>query len=370
MKEIYFYTPTKIYFERGGILKYLSLVKNYGKKVLIVSGKNFIFKSGIFEKIKEIFEKEKINYALFSKVNPEPDTENVEEGVEFCKKEKCDVIVAIGGGSPLDVGKCIALRAMNEGHIKDFFGEVECKNEPLPIIAIPTTCGTGSEVTRYAVIIDKLANTKKTVSNEKIMPVMAILDPNVLDYLPEKLIGATGMDAFCHAAESYLAINSDYISKFFAIESLKLLSGNLKKAINGDKESKEKVFLASTFAGYAINRTGTIIVHGIAYSLTIKYGIHHGTANALFLPYVLEFMKENEYQEEIKELEKIVGSISELKNFLTQIGLPIKLRDIGVKKDDIEELIDLSIKGCERAMKRMKFVLSREHFEKIINSAF
>ncbi|MCX7916975.1 MAG: iron-containing alcohol dehydrogenase, partial [bacterium] len=225
-------------------------------------------------------------------------------------------------------------------------------------------------VTKYAVIIDKVENTKKTVASEKLMPLLAIIDPNLLDYLPEKLISATGMDAFCHSIESYLATTSDYMSKLFASESLKLISENLEKAVKGDKISREKVFLASTFAGFAINRTGTIIVHGIGYSLTIKYGIHHGTANALFLPYVLEFMKENGYKEEIKEIERIIGITSELPNLISKIGLPIKLREIGVKKEDIEELINLSIKGCERAMKRMKFVLSREDFLKIITSAY
>ncbi|MCM8810126.1 MAG: iron-containing alcohol dehydrogenase [Candidatus Omnitrophica bacterium] len=370
MDEIYFFAPTKIYFRRNGIENYLPLVKNYGKKVLIVSGKNFIYKSGLFEKIKNIFEKEKIDFSIFSNVKPEPDVENVEEGTEFCEKENCDLIVAIGGGSALDVGKCIALRVKNQGNLKDYFGEANLKNQPLPIIAVPTTCGTGSEVTRYAVIIDEKEKTKKTVASEKIIPVLAILDPDVLDFLPPKLIGATGMDAFSHSVESYLATTSDYMSKLFAIESLKLLYENLKRAVEGDKQAKEKIFLASTFAGYAINRTGTIIVHGIGYSLTIKYGIHHGTANALFLPYILEFMKENKYEKEIEELENIICRTSELKNFIIKLGLPIKLREIGAKQQDIEELVELSIKGCERAMKRMKFNLTKQDFYRIINHAY
>ncbi|HOK56507.1 MAG TPA: iron-containing alcohol dehydrogenase [bacterium] len=370
MNGIYFYTPTKIFFERNGIEKYLPLVKNYGNKVLIVSGKNFIYKSGLMDKIKNIFDKENIDYSVFSNVNPEPDIENVEEGVELCKKENCNVILAIGGGSALDAGKCIAVMSKNEGSLKNYFGEVEYKNNPLTVIAVPTTCGTGSEVTRYAVIVDKEEKTKKTVSSEKIMPKIAILDPDLLDYLPSKLIAATGMDAFSHAVESYLATISDYVSKLFSLESLKLLKENLKRAVDGDKESKEKVFLASTFAGYAINKTGTIIVHGIGYSLTIKYNTHHGTANSLFLPYILEFLKKNNYKKEIEELENIIGTNSELKNFITSIGLPSKLRDIRVKEEDIEELVNLSIKGCERAMKKMKFVLTRNDFLEIINSAF
>ncbi|MGB9677793.1 MAG: iron-containing alcohol dehydrogenase [Candidatus Ratteibacteria bacterium] len=221
MNGIYFYSPTKIYFERKGIEKYLKFVKDYGGKVLIVSGRNFIYKTGLIEKIKNIFEKEKIKYAIFSQVNPEPDVENVEKGVEFCRREKCDVIVAIGGGSAIDVGKCIAIMAKNKGNLRDYFGEVEYENQVLPIIGIPTTCGTGSEVTRYAVIVDKSQMTKKTISSEKIMPRVAIMDPDLLDYLPSHLVAATGMDAFCHAAESYLANISDFVSRFFSVLPVK-----------------------------------------------------------------------------------------------------------------------------------------------------
>jgi len=228
MEKIYFYLPTKIYFEKEGIEKYLSEVKNYGNKVLIVSGKNFIFKSGLFERIKNIFVREKIEYSHFPGVESEPDTENVERGVEFCKKENCDCILTVGGGSAMDVGKGIAVRSKNPGRIEDYFGEKEYENEPLPVIAIPTTCGTGSEVTRYSVIVYRKENTKKAITGEKIIPKMAILDSSVLTTLPPNLIAATGMDAFSHSAESFLSIRKDNFLSVSTSPSLFLPNLKLK----------------------------------------------------------------------------------------------------------------------------------------------
>jgi len=368
MKKIYFHLPTKIYFEKGGIEKYLSEIKSYGNKVFIVSGKNFIFKSGLFERIRNIFEKEKIEFSHFPEVKPEPDTENVEKGVEFCRKEKCDCILAVGGGSAMDVGKAIAVRSKNPGKIENYFGEKEYENEPLPVVAIPTTCGTGSEVTRYSVIVYRRENTKKTVRSEKIIPKVAILDSSVLDTLPEKLIAATGMDAFSHSAESFLSIRKDKFSEIFSIESLKILWEFLPSAVKGNEESKEKVFFASLLGGLAINKTGTIIIHGMGYSLTVKYGVHHGTANALLLPYVFEYLYENGYREEIEKLNEIWGDTENLKNFVKNLNLPVRLRDVGVKEEDMEELTELAKIGCERALKNIK--IKEVDFGKILNSAF
>ncbi|RKY32498.1 MAG: hypothetical protein DRP67_00760 [Candidatus Omnitrophota bacterium] len=368
MEKIYFYLPTKVFFEKGGIEKYLPQIKNYGNKFLIVSGRNFIFRSGLFERIKNILEKERIEFSHFSNVKPEPDTENVEEGVEFCKKEGCDCIVAIGGGSAIDVGKAIALRSKNSGRIENYFGEKEYENEPLPVIAIPTTCGTGSEVTRYSVLVYRKENTKKTIISDRIIPKVAILDSSVLDTLPESLVAATGMDAFSHSAESFLSVKKDKLSEIFSIESLKILWEFLPSAVKGDDESKEKVFFSSLLAGFAINKTGTIIVHGIGYSLTVKYGIHHGTANALLLPYVFKYLYKNGYREEIERLGNIFGKVENIKNFVKKLGLPVRLKDIGVKEDDIDELVKLSKTGCERALKNMK--IKEIDFREILISAF
>lgn len=372
MENIYFYMGARVYFEKGGIEKYLPEIKRYGKKILIVSGKSFIFKSGLFEKITSILSKERIEYTSYPGVNPEPDTDDVDNGAKLCIKENCDCILAVGGGSAMDVGKAIAVVASNGGSVRDYFGEMEYKNEPLPVIAIPTTCGTGSEVTRFAVIVERSQNTKKTVSSEKIIPKIAILDGEVLSTLPINLVVATGMDAFSHAAESYLSKRADTLSKMFSKESLKILLESLPQAKRepASLEAREKLLLASLIAGFGLNRTGTIIVHGMGYALTISYNTHHGTANALLLPYVFEYLKQNGYKEEVEELERLWGKTEKLNEFVKNLGLPSRLRDIGVGKDEIEKLAELAVVGTQRSMKNMKIIIGKEEFKKIFESAW
>ncbi|MCM8760420.1 MAG: iron-containing alcohol dehydrogenase [Candidatus Omnitrophica bacterium] len=372
MNSIYFHTGTKVYFERGGIEKYLPEIKKYAKKVLIVSGKSFIFKSGLFEKITGVLSKEGIEYISYPGADPEPDTEDVDKGAELCIKEGCDGILAVGGGSAMDVGKAIAVVATNRGSVRNYFGEVEYQNQPLPIIAIPTTCGTGSEVTRFAVIIDRSQNTKKTVSSEKIIPKLSILDAEVLRSLPLHLVVATGMDAFSHATESYLSKRADFISKMFARESLKILLEFIPqtKKEPDSLDARERLLLASLIAGFALNKTGTIIVHGMGYALTILYNTHHGTANALLLPYVFEYLKRNGYEQEMAELERLWGDTERLNDFVKSLGLPSRLRDIGVEKDETEKLADLAIVGTQRSMKNMKIQMGRGDFKKIFESAW
>lgn len=371
MKNIYYYLPAKVYFERGGVEKYLPRLKNYGSKALIVTGKKFVFETGLLDRIKKILDENGMSYAVFPKAEPEPPVENVEEGANFCRKEKCDVILAVGGGSAMDVGKAIAVLTANSGSLRKYFGEMEYENEPLPVIAVPTTCGTGSEVTRYAVIVDKEGGTKKTVRSEKIIPKIAILDSEILKSLPSKLVSATGMDAFSHSVESFLSKKATYLTKMFAFESIKLLWKFLPKA-NDNQDNldfKEEVFLGSLLAGFAINHTGTIMVHGMGYSLTIKQGIHHGTANALLMPYVLEYLRQNEYEDEIKELEKIYGSSENLLNFIRGIGLPVKLSEVGVEESELENLSELCELGCQRAVKNMKVTPSKNDYFNILKKS-
>jgi alcohol dehydrogenase class IV len=370
MEKIYFSMQAKIYFERGVLERYLPEIKNYGRRILIVSGKSSIFKSGLYDRIANILSENGIEFTSYSDVRPEPDTDDVERGVEACKN--CDCILAVGGGSAMDAGKAIAVMIPNRGSVKDYFGEVEYKNEPLPVVAVPTTCGTGSEVTRFAVIVDRQAQTKKTINSEKIIPRLSILDADLLQTLPQKLVMATGMDAFSHSAESFLSSKADYISRMFAKDSLKLLMKFLPEAYadTGNTDAVESLFLASLLAGLAINRTGTIIVHGMGYSLTVKHNIHHGTANAILLPYVFEYLKENGYGEEISELEEVWGDTDRLKDFVKSIGLPSSLKEAGLRESDLDELADLSLIGAQRALRNMRIKIDRDDFRKILQNAF
>jgi alcohol dehydrogenase len=353
MEQIYFHLPTKIFFGSNSLERNLPILSSYGKKILIVTGKQSAQKSGLLQKIERILRQEGLAWQVFNDVPPEPDTSACEKGAEAALSFGADLILGVGGGSPLDVAKAIAVLAVNQGKTSDYFGEDAFTLSPLPVIAIPTTCGTGSEITKYAVIIDEKERTKKTISSEKIIPAVAIVDPDLLKTLPSNLIAGSGMDALAHAIEGFLSKKSNSLTRIWSIESIQLVKSSLIHAIEKREGSLETIMLASLFAGFVINHTGTIMVHGMGYPLTINYQLHHGTANALMLPYVLQFLKTHGYAEEIKTISAIV-SPKEIASLTKKSGLPSTLAEINISNNDINRLAQEASIGCERSFKNMK----------------
>lgn len=371
MDGVYFSMPARVFFSRGALAARLPEARHYGRKALLVSGRTFLFRSGLREVIGDILARAGLECVSYAGVNPEPETGDVEKGAALCRRHACDCIIAVGGGSALDAGKAIAVCAVNDGPPESFFALDTFPRPPLPVIAVPTTCGTGSEVTRFAVLVDPAARTKKTINSEAIIPKLAILDPDLLQTLPEKLVAATAMDAFTHAAESFLARRADHLSRLLAVNALETLWSQLPRLRQAPDDTGllDKIFLASLIAGLAINRTGTIVLHGMAYALTIRYRLHHGTANALLLPRVFAYLRDNGYENEISELEKTWGETARLSDFVTGLGLPGRLADIGADKDDLDELADLAVAGTRRALANMKIPMDRAVFRDILAAA-
>ncbi|MCM8758903.1 MAG: iron-containing alcohol dehydrogenase [Candidatus Omnitrophica bacterium] len=367
LNRINFYLPTRVIFGSGSIKDFLPNVRYLGNKFLIATGRNFARSSGLLDFVCKIMEEANLSFQVFEGISPEPTIDDCVKVAQAGKIFGADVIIALGGGSAMDVGKAAAVLIMNPGNLRDFFGEEKFDNEPLPVIAIPTTCGSGSEVTRYAVIIDPQENTKKTVSSERIIPKLAILDPTILRTLPSALVAGTSMDALSHAIEGFLSIKANHITRMFSRESINLIKNNIIEAVTtGASEKLELVFLGSLYAGFVINHTGTIFVHGMAYGLAIKYGIHHGTANALCLPYALTFLKEHGYFHDVEEIEKIL-TVDTLFDIYKKIGIPIKLSDIGLGQKDIKQLAEMAVKGCERSFRNMRVTFGMNDFIEIFS---
>ena len=373
MKPFNFYLPTRIRFERGGLDRYLPEIGKYGKKILLVTGRRFALESGLVERIMKILAGAGLTCSHFFDVDPEPTVENVEAGAAFCRKEGCDAVLAVGGGSAMDAAKGMAVLAVNDGSLRDYFGEVSFRHEPLPVVAVPTTCGTGSEITRYAVIVERRERTKKTVSNELLIPKLAVMDADLLDTLPERLVAATGMDAFSHALEGFLANKANDMTRFFSLESMRILHAFLPRVgdVSDRKETRERIFFASLVAGFVINHTGTILIHGMGYSLTIKHAVHHGTANGLLLPYVVSYLKEHGYGAEIGMMEKaVLGEEPEnLFSLVERAGLPTRLSALGIREEELDELTDLAMIGCQRSYRNMKKPLARDEVRAILRQA-
>ncbi len=334
---------------------------------MIATGRKSARSSGLLDLVCRILKETNLDFEVFEGISPEPTIDDCVKVANAGLSLGADSIIAIGGGSAIDVSKAAGVLIKNPGSLQDYFGEEKFNSDPVPVVAIPTTCGSGSEVTRYAVIIDPQANTKKTVSSERIIPKIAILDPMVLETLPSSLIAGTAMDALCHAIEGFLSVKANHLTRIFSKESIKLIKDSIVEASVGRSPEKiEKVFLGSMYAGFVINHTGTIFIHGMAYGLAIKYGIHHGTANALCLPHALKFLKNHGYSEEIDEMEKIFR-IDTIFDIYEKTGIPARLNDVGLGNGDIIPLAELAVRGCERSFRNMKTTFNRDDFVEIFS---
>ena len=350
----------------------LKEARELGGSALLVTGKHFAKSSGLLKRVESILAKEKIKTTEFCEVEEDPSVKTVEKGGELARRKKCNFIIGLGGGSPMDVAKGIAVLATNPGGLRQYFGSEKLKSPPLPILTIPTTAGTGSEVTRYAVITDWKAQTKKVVSSYSILPRISIIDPSLTLSLPQKLTASTGMDAFSHALEGYLSTNANSLTETFSIEAIKLIKKYLPLVYRKNSDFfREKVSLAALYAGMVINRTGTIIVHGMGYALSLDYGLQHGAANALLLPYVMDYLEKGRvYQKRLKEILKTTKVKECLLKLNRGLNLPLTLKEIGVEKKDLNSLSLRAIKNCKRALLRMSVSLKQKDFLSIYKSAF
>ena len=336
------YLPTKVIFGTGKLNELSEHLPTSIKRVLIITGKRSSRENGSLQALQDVFKKLRITYEVFDRVEPNPSTNTVNEAGQLARNESPDIIVGLGGGSAMDAAKCVAVLATNPGNIEDYIGK-EATNSPLPIVAIPTTAGTGSEVTQYAVLTDTKLNRKRAYASTKIFPVLAVLDPQFTVTMPAHVTIDTGMDALTHAIEGYLSTRATPISDILAIEAIKLIKTYLPKAATngGDLTARSHMLYASMLAGMVISQTRTIMLHAIGYPLTTLYGIPHGRANAIMLPYVLDFLMDVR-ADRIEEIIKLFGGkdLTAIKQFVHSLGISTKLSDYGITEPNIARFVD------------------------------
>lgn len=287
-----FFTPNHLIFGDGtakSIGGYLSKLNS--KRVLIITDMGLV-KAGLVDRIKKYID-ESIDFSLvFSEVKPNPTTTNVHRGVEIVANEEIDTLVAIGGGSPIDAAKAISALVTNKGSILDYeLGKNEFSLPGLPLIAIPTTAGTGSEATMASVILDEEANRKFDIVSKYMTPVFSLVDPETTYTLPASMTAYTGMDALTHAIEGYTATLANPITDAIHLHAITQIWNNLEKVVQDgtNKEGRRQVMLGSMMAGIGFPNSGLGAVHGLCYALGCQYHLGHGLANAILLPYVMKF---------------------------------------------------------------------------------
>ncbi len=284
-----------------------SIAHTHARKVLIVTDAVLV-EIGLIDRVTESLRAAGMEWSIYSGVEPDPTFTHVQEGLALLQLESCDAILAVGGGSPMDAAKLISALATNRVDISKLEGIMKVRRSPMPLYAIPTTAGTGSEATLAAVISDPETHTKKFFIDPKLLPLMAALDPSLMLKLPPAITAATGMDALTHAVEAFLSRNANETTDRYAAIAVRLVFDHLGSAFSegGNMEARKAMALASYYAGLAFTRTSVGYVHAIAHAFGAYYGTPHGLANAIVLPQVLEFSK-GPAEAQLARLAELIG---------------------------------------------------------------
>ena len=291
MKTFSFTGAQKIVFGRGSFADlpvHLAELR-ITRPLIVLDGS--LASTGFGKKIEERMERAGMDFVLYQKAVPEPPLELADDGAKLALRKKCDGVVGIGGGSAMDLAKAISVIAANNGNAVDYLGLNKVPGPGLPKVMVPTTAGTGSEVTFTAVFIRKKLNKKEGMNSPYLYPELALLDPELTLSLPAHATATTGIDALCHAIESYTSIIASPVSEMFSLEAIRLISDNIRTAVHDGTniEAREAMLLGSLYAGYGLANAGVTAVHSLSYPLGGRYGISHGLANTIILPKVLAF---------------------------------------------------------------------------------
>lgn len=360
MDSFSFTIPQNIKFGAGTLDLLPDLAKELGKsKGYIISGPH-LNKIGMVAKCRKALKNAGMESECFTETEGNPSTDTVVKATEGFKKSKADFIVAFGGGSPLDVAKAVAVLATYGGNIVDYEGAGKVMGPVVPMIAIPTTAGTGSEVTAFSVITDHSRNYKLTVVSNYLLPAYVILDPDLIATVPANTAAACGIDAMVHALEAYISKAASPFSDIFAREALRLIGGSIRDYVadRSNPAACESMMVGSLFAGIAFSHARLGNVHAMSHPVSAYFDVPHGVANAILLPTVLDFNKDAADPEKYRYIygciSKDMGAninftpdmlATEIRMLNYELGILPTLSDIGVTSDKFEQMADDAMKS-------------------------
>ena len=344
------------YFGQGAIQEIVNEIKNRHFKKALVTSTPDLFEFQVATKVTELLNAAGIAYEVYDGIKPNPTIENVTAGVEACKAAGADVIVAVGGGSPIDTSKAIATIITNPefADVRSLEGLAPTKNPCLPIIAVTTTSGTAAEVTINYVITDVEKNRKFVCVDPHDIPIVAIVDPDMSASMPTGLCAATGMDALVHAVEGYITKGAWELTDMLHLKAIEIIGRSLRSAVAGDYAGREAMSLGQYIAGMGFSNVGLGIVHSMAHPLSAVYDIPHGKACAMLLTAVLKF-NAPATGEKYREIARVMGvpdvdsmnqetyrqaAIDVIQKLADDVGIPKSLSEAGVKREDIPFLAE------------------------------
>ncbi len=347
------------YHGSGAIKSVVTEAQSRGfKKALIVTDADLV-KFGVVKKVTDLLDEAGLPYDIYDKVKANPSVDVVKMGVEAFKTSGADYLIAIGGGSPQDTAKGIGIIINNPefADVVSLEGVAPTKNKAVPMIAIATTAGTAAETTINYVITDEEKRRKFVCVDPHDIPVVAIVDPDMMSTMPKGLTAATGMDALTHAIEGYTTLGAWELADTLNLKAIELIARSLRDAVNNDPKGRTDMALGQYVTGMAFSNVGLGVVHGMAHPLSAFYDTPHGIANAVLLPYIMEFNADYT-GEKFREIARAMGvkgvdemtqseyrkaAVDAVKQLSADVGIPATLKEIGVKEEDLEALADAAM---------------------------
>ena len=371
-----YFLPVNIIFGSGKVKEAGSVSSAYGKKALIVTGKSSAKKSGVYDKVNDSLKAAGMETVLFDKVSQNPLTTTAEEGAELAKANGCDVVVAIGGGSIMDCAKGIAFMAINSGNINDYIFNKIKSDSALPLVLIPTTCGTGSEGNGFAVLTNPDTGDKKSLRCNAIVAKASIVDPECMMTMPKKVLASVGFDALCHCIEAYTSKNSQPFTDALSLYGISLIAENLVNVYNdpSDKEGWEKIALASTIGGMVINTAGVTLAHGMEHPASGLKNIVHGQGLAALAPTIIEASyKGNRYK--FSKIARILGGITaedcaiKIRTMLKKLDMYVTLSDLGITEEDVSWMAENCMKVSAANVANNPVIFTQDEIEEMYKKA-
>ncbi|WP_434558265.1 L-threonine dehydrogenase [Pseudomonas sp. Z4-20] len=378
-----FFIPAVNIMGLGCLDEAMTAIRNYGfRKALIVTDAG-LAKAGVASKVAQLLALQDVDSVVFDGAKPNPSIANVELGLGLLKESQCDFVVSLGGGSPHDCAKGIALCATNGGQIRDYEGVDRSSKPQLPLIAINTTAGTASEMTRFCIITDETRHVKMAIVDRNVTPLMSVNDPALMVAMPKGLTAATGMDALTHAIEAYVSTAATPITDACALKAITLISNNLRLAVRdgNDLAARENMAYAQFLAGMAFNNASLGFVHAMAHQLGGFYDLPHGVCNAVLLPHVQSFnamvcatgltdvavaMGADAHGSSPEEGAQV--AIAAIRSLALDVEIPAGLRELGVRLNDVPVLAANAMKdACGLTNPR---AADQRQIEEIFRSAF
>lgn len=371
-----YFLPVNLIFGRGKVELIGEITKNYGKKAIIVTGTGSTKRSGLLDKSILLLNQSGIETVVYDKVMQNPLTTTAIDGAEFAKANGCDVVVGLGGGSIMDCAKAIAFLALNDGDINEYIFNIKTSESALPVILVPTTCGTGSEGNGFAVLTNPENGDKKSLRCNAIVPKASIIDSTLMETMPKHILASVGFDALCHNIEAYLSKSAQAFTDILSVYAMKIIGESLVELYNGSNcaDLWDKLTLGSTIGGMVINTAGVTVAHGMEHPASGLKDLVHGKGLAALTPVVMK-KTATQAQEKCSVISQCIGGkdytdcTEKIEELLCKLDMKIGLEEQGITKEDIPWMVENYFKVSIGGHNNHPVSFTKDEIEEIFTQA-